>query len=251
MSQSTFAYSTDPGCVRRDSPVTALTPAGRFTGRRSHLLHEESMPLVRSISVRTLTLAMITLASLAAGCGGKDASDGIDSAVGDTTATAEAPAAATPPASGDAPAPLEVADIDRWQRGMQGELEAVRKAGESLRSAKTGTDSANAIFAANEMSTRGAGATAAGVDEERYQRIRTTLSPIVAQMSPLELEMNVAQMPASMVEQMKKGRAEALASAIAELPPALIKALEPRAADLRRQDLALVAERLRAAGMAH
>jgi hypothetical protein len=69
-------------------------------------------------------------------------------------------------------------------------------------------------------------------------------------MSPLELEMNVAQMPASMVEQMKKGRAEALASAIAELPPALIKALEPRAADLRKQDLALVAERLRAAGMA-
>lgn len=214
------------------------------------------MPHPRSIPARALALAMLALASLAAGCGGKDrdASTGGDSAATpDTAATAEAPAtsaAAAPSASENAPVPIGVADIDRWQRGMQGELEAVRKAGESLRSAKTGTDSANAIFAANEMSTRGAGASAAGVDEERYQLIRTTLSPIVAQMSPLELEMNVSQMPASMVEQMKKGRAEALASAVAELPPALVKALEPRAADLRKQDLALVAERLRAAGMA-
>lgn len=211
------------------------------------------MPHPHFIAPRVL--ALIALASLAAGCGGKDrdrdTSSGSDSAAtADTAATAVAPATTAPSASENAPGPIGAADIDRWQRGMQGELEAVRKAGESLRSARTGTDSANAIFAANEMATRGAGASAAGVDEERYQLIRTTLSPIVAQMSPLELEMNVAQMPASMVEQMKKGRAEALASAIAELPPALIKALEPRAADLRKQDLALVAERLRAAGMA-
>ena len=186
-----------------------------------------------------------------AACSRSEQAGTVDSsaAAADTTASASAapPAAANP--NDNTAASLTADDIDRWQKGMDAELEAVKKAGADLAAAKTSSDTMSAMMAANDMSTRAAGAKAAGVDEERYQLIRTTLSSVVGQMAPIELQMDVSKMPAAAVAELKKSREAGLAQATAELSPALVEALKPRAAALRKQDLTLTAERLKASGI--
>jgi hypothetical protein len=215
------------------------------------------MHLVRA----RLTIGVIVTAAFAAACSRDSKSAAADSAGRDSAAEAApdsgasastASTASTP--SGDASstaAPLTVDDVDRWQRGMEAELQAVRDAGAKLRDARSGTDSMTAIAATTDMATRSAGAKAAGVDEDRYQRIRSTFSPLVGKLSPIEQEMNVSQMPAAMVAQLKQSRAQSLAQDTVGLAPALVDTLRARAAALRKQDLALTAERLKAAGMGH
>lgn len=195
-----------------------------------------------------LPLAFVLLA----GCGGESPdAEAEDFAAEEQAAVAEPVPAETaaPPAANPTEAPLTVEDIDRWQRGMEAELQAVREAGTSLANARTGTDSANAIFAATEMSTLEVGANAAGVDQERYRFIRERLATAAEAMTPIEAEADVSNTPAPLLESMKQGREQALARVSADLPPEVLEALRPRAAELRRQDLALVSERLRAAGM--
>ena len=198
------------------------------------------------------TAAALALALLTA-CGGKDAAEEGD----DTTAAAQEDAssadAGTVAAAPSAPAeevsrPIATDDIDRWARGMDAELQAVRDAGTKLKSAKTGEDTVSAMFGANDMSTRDAGAKAAGVSPERYQFIRSTLSAAVGSLAPIENEMNLEGMPASMVDELKKGREASLARMSTEVPPAVVEALRPRAAALRKQDLTLTGERLKAMG---
>jgi hypothetical protein len=168
----------------------------------------------------------------------------------DTAATSAQPsAAATPAPANNTPASLTAEDIDRWKKGMDAELEAVKKAGADLKAAKTGNDTLSAVMAANDMSTRAAGAKAAGVDDERYQLIRSTLSSVVGQMAPIEQEMDVSKLPATAVAELKKSREAGLAQATAELSPELVEALKPRAAELRKQDLTLTGERLKASGV--
>ncbi len=197
----------------------------------------------------------LLLASLLAACGGAndDASADDSAAQADSAAavaSAEPAPAAAPPAESSADAAVGVADIDRWQRGMEAELQAVREAGERLKAAKTANDTMTAMFAANETSTRAAGARAAGVDESRYGRIRNELSAIIGPMAPLEGEMDVSKMPAPMVAQMKEAREQQLTQIAAKYPAELIEALRPRAADLRKQELTLVGERMKASGIA-
>ena len=73
----------------------------------------------------------------------------------------------------------------------------------------------------------------------------------VAQLTPLEEEWpNLKEMPASMVEDLKKGRETALARMSTDVPPPVIEALRPRAAELRKQSMTLAGERMKAAGMA-
>jgi len=209
------------------------------------------MPLAARVSLRLLAAA-----ALLAACGRADTPNAEDdSPSADTTAATDSSAAAAPAPTGaaaasDAQAPLAVDDIDRWQRGMEGELQAVHDAATKLRDAKSSTDSLSALMAANDMGTRDAGAKAAGVDPERYQRIRSTFSGIVGQMAPIEGEMNVSQMPAAAVAELKKSREQGVAQSTAGMPPELVEALRSRAADLRKQDLALTGERLKLAGMA-
>jgi hypothetical protein len=208
------------------------------------------MRLCRS---RTALSLVLGAALLATGCGTKDDAATDEAATEDTVSQEEGAAdqgSATPaaePAGPSSSAPLTVADIDRWQRGMEAELKAVREAGAKLKSAKTGTDTVSAMFAANDMSTRDAGAKAAGVDPERYQFIRTTLSSAAAYLGPME--MDTTGMPKSMVEELKKGRESGLARMSTELPPEVQEALRPRAAELRKQDLMLTGERLKASGI--
>lgn len=204
---------------------------------------------------RSVALACTLAAALivTAGCGAKDKNgDAGDSAVveADTASVEGAPsqATATPPAQSTS-APLTVADIERWQRGMEAELRAVQDASGKMKSAKNAEDTAKVIYSVNDMSTRDAGASAAGLDPERYQFVRTTLSSAVAQLSPLEMEMKIDQMPASMVEELKKGRITALERMADKVPAEVVEALRPSAAALRKQDMTLTGERLKAAGI--
>jgi hypothetical protein len=169
-------------------------------------------------------------------------------------ATAPSPSAAVTPASSpasDASAPITVADIDAWQKGMQGELQAVQQAGQQRQSAKSATDTLNAMFAAQESSTRAAGAKAAGVSEARYQYLTSTLGPIVANLSPLESEMSTKDLPAAVVEQMRKSHEASAAQEMAKLSPDVQAALHARAPELRKQSLELAAARLKSAGATH
>src|SRR5688572_25001091 len=188
---------------------------------------------------------------LAVSCGG-DANTEEEAAVDDASEAAAGEAASAAPADAEpVTAPIKVDDIDRWQRGLAGELEAVQEAGRRFREAKTGTDSVNAAGGALDMATVGAGARAAGLSEERYQFVRSTLSTAVSYLSPIEQEMDVSQMPANMVEEMKKSRETSLTQMSNEVPNEVVEALRPRAAELRKQDLGLTVERLKAVGAAN
>jgi hypothetical protein len=192
---------------------------------------------------------LVAIATVVAACSRSEQADTADSSAADTATTAAATPAPTPSPANNTPASLTADDIDRWQKGMDAEIEAVKKAGADLEAAKTNNDTLTAMMAANDMSTRDAGAKAAGVDGERYQLIRTTLSSIVGQMAPIEQEMDVSKLPATAVAELKKSRDAGVAQATAELSPQLVEALKPRAAALRKQDLTLTAERLKASGM--
>lgn len=189
--------------------------------------------------------------SLATACATSDG-DAVDSAAS-TEQVAETPTTAARPADDGRASPeasLTVADIDRWQRGMEAELVAVREAGTQFKAAKSANDSMSAMMAANETSTRAAGARGAGLDESRYGRLRSSMSSVVRYMVPLEVEMDIKDMPADIRTMMEKDREQTLARAAGAFPPAVMEALRPRAVELRKQEMALVAERLRAAGMA-
>ena len=201
---------------------------------------------LRSRPVLAVALAT-TFAALASACG-SDAGDksGDSSAASGETALAEF---AGSPTSTPTSMPLAVADIDRWESGMDAELDAVRAAAQRLRQATSAGDSAMAIVAMNDASTRAAGASGAGVEEDRYQFIRETLSAAVSHLVPLEETMDVSAMPASMREEMQKNREAALANMRATIPPELMEALRTRAKALRAQELALAGERLKSAGL--
>jgi hypothetical protein len=209
--------------------------------------------MMHPLPVRTI-VRLLAAATVVAGCARSDKSDtaSTDSTPAASDSAASAPTtAAAPSASSSAAntaASLTADDIDRWQKGMDAELEAVKKAGADLAAAKTSNDSLSAIMAANEMGTLAAGAKGAGVDEKRYQLIRTTLSPLVGELAPIEQQMDVSKLPAAAVAQLKKSREASAAQATAGLSPELVEALEPRAAALRKQSMALTGERLKAAG---
>jgi hypothetical protein len=179
-----------------------------------------------------------------------------DSEAEDTSATAGVPvdsaaanaAVAPQPGTGNS-APVSVADIEKWQRGMAAELVAVQQAGEKLKAAKNGADSLDAISATQEMSTLNAGAAGAGLDPERYKFVRSTLSAVALALSPLELEMDPKVMPPGFADQMKAQGAQNLERMKADAPTEVVEAMRPRALELRKQHTDLVAARLKAAGM--
>jgi hypothetical protein len=168
-------------------------------------------------------------------------------------AAGQAPASVDPPpAAAPAPAPkpragVSTEDIDRWQRGLAAEKKAVQDAAAKLATAKDDNAKMEAMLAASDMGTAEAGAKAAGVDLDTYRRIGQTLSTAVAQFSPMEMEMNLGQMPPAAIEQFRQAREAGVARVSKELPPEVIEALKARAAELRRQDLELVGERLKVA----
>jgi len=211
---------------------------------------------MRMTRSRSISLAVLSLVAVAA-CGhSRDAATDSTAAATDSTPPATAPStsAAVTPASSSAAstdAPITVADIDAWQKGMTAELTAVQDAGTARQNAKNATDTLNAMFGANDMSTRPAGAKGAGMSEARYQYVSNKLSSIVGNLSPIEAEMNMKDMPESFRKQMQQSREQSATQEMAGMAPDVQAALRARAADLRKQSLELAGARLRAAGAAH
>jgi len=205
-----------------------------------------SAPAAMSHSRARLTLVAL-LAALGSACGDRDT----DATPGDSAAQADSASApfTGPVTSTPTAMPLAVADITLWESGMDAELDAVRESAATLQRATTPGDSAMAIIAMNEGNTRAAGATGAGVEESRYLFIHSTLSEAVANLVPLEQVMDVSAMPASMVAELRKNRETALAGMSTALPAEVMEALRARASALRTQQLALVAARLKSAGL--
>lgn len=204
---------------------------------------ETSTMYPRRIYVLTLVAVFLV------GCG-SDEADLSDT--GATTEEVEASDAATsaPQVPGESTRdPLTIDDIDRWQQGMEAELDAVQQAEEDLRDASTSDDTLNAMMASNDMSTRAAGARAAGVSEDRYEFIRTTFSSAVKNLTPISMEMDVSQMPSEMVQQFEQSRQASLDRMSDVLPDDVVEVLRDRAEELRRQDVELTGARLRAAGV--
>jgi len=211
---------------------------------------------MRMTRSRSISLVVLSLVAVAA-CGhSRDAATDSTAAATDSTPPATAPStsAAVTPASSSAAstdAPITVADIDAWQKGMTAELTAVQDAGTARQNAKNATDTLNAMFGANDMSTRPAGAKGAGMSEARYQYVSNKLSSIVGNLSPIEAEMNMKDMPESFRKQMQQSREQSATQEMAGMAPDVQAALRARAADLRKQSLELAGARLRAAGAAH
>ena len=210
---------------------------------------------MRMTRSRSISLAFLSLVAIAACSHARDAATDSTAAADSTPpATAPSTSAAVTPASSSASstdAPITVADIDAWQKGMTAELTAVQDAGTARQNAKNATDTLNAMFGANDMSTRPAGAKGAGMSEARYQYVSNKLSSIVGNLSPIEAEMNMKDMPESFRKQMQQSREQSATQEMAGMAPDVQAALRARAADLRKQSLELAGARLRAAGAAH
>lgn len=208
-----------------------------------------------STPFRPIICGSLLFATALVACTKGESTDTTDSAiaadssamVADATPAAETNSASS--SSSNANAPLVVDDLDRWQRGMAAEAAAVNDAIAKLASAKTESDSTNLMMGTAELSTRRAGADAAGIDEARYQHIASTLSNLASQLVPLEQEMDVTQMPAAMLAEMKQARAAGTARVTAGVAPEVVTAMTARATALRTQEKALLAARAKALGM--
>lgn len=193
---------------------------------------------------------VLVLAPAACGGGESDADEAAPPAEAgvDTGAGGEA----APPgsdASAGAPAPLTVSDIDSWQKGMAAELEVVRAAGVKLKEAKTGDDTLAAMMSMQEMATQEAGAKAAGLDLERYKFVNSELSAAVSYLTPQLGGIDTTMLSPAQRNELRESNAAQLKQMEDRVPAEVVEALRPRAAELRKQSLELVAERLKSAGV--
>jgi hypothetical protein len=196
-------------------------------------------------------LACVLAFTLSA-CGGGDA-DGDDAAPAaeagtDTAGEAAAPADDSAPGNA-AMTPVTVADIDSWQKGMAAELQAVRSAGAKMKEAKTSDDTLSAMMAVQEMATQEAGAKAVGMDLERYKFIRSELSAATSYLTPQLGGIDTTMLSPAQRDELRQGNLAQLKQMEERVPPSVVEALRPRAEQLRKQDLELVAQRLKSAGM--
>jgi hypothetical protein len=188
------------------------------------------------------------------GCGTRDARSDADAgaaasedAAPGQDASTEAATAAPPTDAG--PKPVTVTDIDRWERGMAAELEAVRAAAAKRKVAKTADDTVAAMMAIQDQATLETGAKAAGVDGERYNLIRSTFSAAASYLAPSVGGIDTTGLSPAQRADMRAGNSAQLEQMQDMVPPDVVAALAPRAVELRTRDLELVAARIKGAGM--
>lgn len=193
----------------------------------------------------------LLLVSLALGCGGKADSN----TAGDTEENVMADSASGSPeqaqtATGNpAVAPITTADIERWDKGMAGELKAVQEAAAKMKSAKSGEDTLSAMMGVQETATMGAGATAAGLDLERYKFVRSNLSAAVSYLTPSQGGIDTTLLSQAQRDELRQMNESQLQQMQKDVPAEVVEALKPRAVELRKKDLELTGARLKGAGM--
>ena len=195
---------------------------------------------------------VLALTLTACGGGGGDSRSDEAAPPADASADTDSGSEAAPPAS-DASAgstqPMTVPDIDSWKKGMAAELEAVRAAGTKLKEAKTGDDTLSAMMGMQEMATQEAGAKAAGLDLERYKFVNSELSAAVSYLTPELGGIDTTMLSPAQRDELRESNAAQLKQMEDRVPADVVEALRPRAGELRKQSLELVAERLKSAGV--
>ena len=198
---------------------------------------------------RAALACVLALTLTACGGGDSDGDEAAPAADAGAEAGSETPAPADPAPANAPTAPVTVADIDSWQKGMAAELEAVRAAGAKMKDAKTNEDTLSAMMAVQEMATQEAGAKAVGMDLERYKFIRSELSAATSYLTPQLGGIDTTMLSPAQRDELRLGNEAQLKQMEDRVPPDVVEALKPRAEELRKQDLQLVAERLKSAGM--
>jgi hypothetical protein len=209
--------------------------------------------MLRAFGSQAASAGLLAVGLLFA-CGRKDAQPDVsaDTASGEESAAQDTSSSAAPaaqPTGTPTSAPLTPADIERWTKGIDGELQAVREAGAKLKSARTSDDTLNAMMGVQEMATVDAGAKAAGVDPERYKFIRSNLSAVVGYLTPSLGGIDTTSLPQAQRDELRKGNEAQIQRMRQEVPADVVDAVKPRAAELRKKDMELVAARLKGAGM--
>ena len=195
---------------------------------------------------RTALACALALTLTACGGGDSDTDEAAPAAeAADTEAASETPQAS----EAGAMAPVAVAEIDGWKMGMTAELEAVRAAGTKLKEAKTADDTLSAMMGVQEMATWEAGAKAAGLDVERYKFVNSELSAAVSYLAPQLGGIDTTMLSPAQRQELRESNAAQLKQMEERVPAEVVEALRPRAAELRKQNLELVAERLKSAGV--
>jgi len=189
---------------------------------------------------------------LLAACGGdesgRDAPEADRRAGSDTHAAARAPAA--PGRPGDpVSAPLAVADIERWEKGMAAELSAVQAAGAKLGTARSGEDTLSALMGVQEMTTTPVGARAAGLDLDRYKAVRSNLAAAVSYLTPHLGGIDTTMLSPAQREEMRRMNAAQLEGLKDVVPADVIEALKPSAEALRKKEMELAGARMKGAGI--
>ncbi len=196
---------------------------------------------------------LLALALLCA-CGRRDAQPefSVDTASSEESAAQpESPSATTTGTQPSNPTsvPLTTADIERWTKGLDGELDAVREASAKLKTARTSEDTLNAMMGVQEMATVDAGAKAAGLEPERYKFIRSNLSAVVGYLTPSLGGIDTTSLTQAQRDELRKGNEAQIERMEQEVPPEVVEAIKPRAVELRKKDMELVAARLKGAGI--
>jgi hypothetical protein len=198
-------------------------------------------------------LACVLALTLTA-CGGGDGGSRSDEAAPPAEAGADTEASSeTAPqvsgASAGSTQPVTVPDIDSWKKGMAVELAEVRAAGTKLKEAKTADDTLSAMMGLQEMATQEAGAKAAGLELERYKFVNSELSAAVGYLTPQLGGIDTTILSPAQRDELRESNAAQLKQMEDRVPADVVEALRPRAAELRKQSLELVAERLKSAGV--
>jgi hypothetical protein len=205
-----------------------------------------------SLISRDFLASALLAAALVAGCGKKE-SDNADTASEAESAPEDSAAASTSaaaaPSANPITAPLTKDDIDRWEKGMAGELKAVEEAEAKMKTARTNADTLNAMMGVQEMNTVAAGAQAAGLEQERYKFVRSSLSAVTNYLTPAQGGIDTTMLSPAQREEMRQMNETRIQQMQQEVPAEVVEALRPRAVELRQKSWELIGARLKGGGV--
>jgi hypothetical protein len=193
------------------------------------------------------------MALLVLGCGKK----GSDTSSADTQGQVDIESTEAPPASQAQPAPstnpttvpLTKADIERWEKGIAGEMKAIEEAGAKMKTARSGEDTVMAMMGVQETATSEAGAQAAGLEHERYKFVRSNLSAVVGYLTPSQGGIDTTMLSQAQRDEMRQMNEARIKQMQQEVPAEVVEALRPRAVELRKKSWELIGARLKGAGV--
>jgi hypothetical protein len=201
-------------------------------------------------------MALLILALQLGGCGGDDPADDAPAVEPPAVTTEEAAPIAEPAIEpGTRSFALTPADLDAYEQGLRREIELLRAARERLQQAANDDEQLEILGAIQPRELRREGAAAAGVAEDRYERITSAVNDVLGkremaaasqQMAPsaAELESMPAELRARVEENMREAEA-AWGDPYAGLGEDTAQALQQRQdelAGLRAEHIGLLAQ---------